>query len=298
MVVGSDGRWLAGKALVDDDIYNTAGFKFWLNNKEWYNENEVALFASDHHVLMDGRITLTGGARLVRNSAFGTFLCPKAGIAVNNENSSIHFGYNRGFKSPPLLKTNLHIKSNPDLNPEIADHFEFGGDYKIAESLTVGGAFFFIDGRDRADLAFVNGFPQIFDNIGEWQHKGGELTFDWMPVSRFAFRTGYTYMDVGINTQYNPKHQANLNVRTGWTILGREFSLNLNGLGISRIYAANDSKIRLADYVLLDLYADWQVHKYGSIVIGADNLLDKDYESVDGYPSPGRIITAGIRLEK
>jgi len=296
LIVGSDGHWLAGKALVDDDIYNNFGFKFWLNNREWFRENEVALFASDRQILMDGLFSLVGGARIVHNSGFGNFFCPKLGVSINRENSRIHFGYNRAFKSPSLLQTNLHKKSNPDLNPETANHFEVGGDYKITELLTVRGAVFYIDGDDQVGMKYIGGNPQGFENIGSWKHKGSELSMSWMPYPVFSLNAGYTYMDVGSNTQYNPKHQANLNVRTGWTLLGRELSLNLNGLGISSIYASNDSRDRLNDYMVFDLYADWRIHKYGSIIIGVNNLMDEKYESVRGYPLPGRVFTAGIRL--
>ena len=36
----------------------------------------------------------------------------------------------------------------------------------------------------------------------------------------------------------------------------------------------------------------------GSLVVGVNNILDKEYESVYGYPFPGTVFTAGIRLEK
>ncbi len=89
-----------------------------------------------------------------------------------------------------------------------------------------------------------------------------------------------------------------MRVGTGWTLLGRDLSLNLHGLGISKIYAANDSNNRLDDYFLLDLYADWRVHEYCSFLIGANNLLNKEYESISGYRFPGTVVTAGIRLER
>jgi len=298
LTVGADGRWIGGKALVDENTYNNKGFKFWLNNEKWYRENEMAVFASDRHVLMDGRVSIIGGVRIVNNSGFGSFFCPKLGATLYRAKSSFRIGYNRAFRTPSLLQTHLHKKSNSDLYPELADHFEIGTDYSFTESLAAGAAVFYIDGTNQVEMEFANGTPLGFDNIGEWKHKGGELNISWKPSSRLSLGAGYTYIDVGSNTQYNPKHQATMRAGTGWKLFGRDLSLNLHGLGISSIYAANNSKNRLDDYFLLDLYTDWRIYEHGSLLIGINNLLDKEYESVEGYRFPGTVITAGIRLER
>ncbi|MFC1607473.1 TonB-dependent receptor plug domain-containing protein [Candidatus Latescibacterota bacterium] len=296
LTAGFDGRVIGGKALVDDNIYSDTGFKFWLNNKTWYRENEAAVFVSDRQTLMDGRLTLTGGGRIVRNSNYGTFFCPKAGIAYSLDRTRFHIGYNRAFKTPSLLQTNLHKKSNPGLRPEISDQVEIGFHSTLPWTLTIGGAVFHMNGTDKVIMAYDNGVPQGFDNIGDWSHSGAEISTSWAPKPYLFIQTGYTILDVGSNTQYNPKHQVNLGIRTTGKFLGRELSLNLNGLGISNIYAANDSNNRLADYIVLDVFAELKVFEKASVVLGLDNILDKRYEAVHGYPLPGRVITAGIRI--
>jgi len=297
LTVGADGRWYAGEALVDDDVYNGSGFKFWLNNKKWYDENETAVFLSDRQILLDNRLVVMGGARVVRNSGFGTFFCPKVGTTLHGADLNVHFGYNRAFKSPSLLQTSLHKKSNPKLKPETADHFELGADYDIMESLKVGGTVFYIDGKDKPGMKVENGRPVRFENIGAWKHKGGELTLSYVHSRRFSFNAGYTYMDVGSNTQYNPMHQGTLSVHTSWRVLKRELNVNLNGYGVSKIYAGNDRENRLGDYVVLNLYSSMKVGRHAAVLFGVDNLLDKEYEAVYGYPFPGRVFTAGVRVE-
>lgn len=298
LIVGADGQRNAGKALVDNDKYLSSGFKFWLNNKEWFSENEGALFAADKHTFMNGKLSLIGGARLVRNSAYGTFFCPKAGAVLRLDDTKVHVGYNRGFKNPSLLQTHLHKMSNPDLKPEIADNAEIGADRTLISSLSAGTTLFYTRGTDKVEMKLVDGIPQGFGNIGEWKHKGAELTLHWLPSNHFVAYAGYTYLDAGSNTQYNPKHQGNLNLRTSWNVLKRELVLTLNGLAISGIYAGNNHESQFDDFVVLDVFADWRIHRYGSLILGIDNLLDRKYEAVQGYPMPGAVFTAGIRLER
>ncbi|MBA7560927.1 Vitamin B12 transporter BtuB [subsurface metagenome] len=298
LTVGADGQWNRGKAFIDDNLYMSSGFNFWLNNKEWYDENELALFALDRHLLYEGRVSLVGGLRAIRHSDYGDFYCPKAGVAFNLDKTTVHAGYNRAYKSPSLLQMHLHKKSNSLLNPEIADHFEIGAERSFLESITLGSTVFYIDGADQVGMVYSSGKPVSFQNIGKWNHKGGELTMNWLISSHVSLAAGYTYLDTGSNTQYNPKHQGNLNTRTSWTVLGREFLLSLNCLGISQIYASNDHKDRLGDYLLLDLFADWEIYSNVSFILGINNLLDKKYESVQGYFMPGSVITAGLRLDR
>ena len=140
--------------------------------------------------------------------------------------------------------------------------------------------------------------PLQFENVKTWKHSGGEFTARWSPYGRLSFDAGYTYIDVGPNTQYNPEHQVNFTIITNWAILNRDLTFNIHGLGISRLYASNNHKDRLPDYVNVDIFTDWNIHKYFSIQLGLNNILDKEYETVRGYPFPGFLFTAGIRLDR
>ena len=302
LIFGFDGRLIGGKALIDENKYQNGGFKFWLNNREWFDKNEMAVFASDRQILMDGRLSLIGGLRVVNDSEYGAYFCPKAGAVLSGEKYRIRLGYNRAYRSPSLLQTHLHTKSNPTLNPEVADHFEVGGDYYLMEKLTLGASLFYTDGRDQVEMVMQEmpwgTVPVQFENVKTWKHRGAEFTARWSLSKRLSLDTGYTYIDVGSNTQYNPEHQANFTITTSRAVLKRDLTFSIHGIGISRLYASDNHKYRLPDYVNIDFFADWHIHKYFTILMGVNNILDREYETVRGYPFPGLLFTAGIRLEQ
>ena len=48
------------------------------------------------------------------------------------------------------------------------------------------------------------------------------------------------------------------------------------------------------DYAILRLFGDYQITNAIKLVGRIENLMDEDYEEVDGYPALGRAIYAGL----
>ena len=65
--------------------------------------------------------------------------------------------------------------------------------------------------------------------------------------------------------------------------------------GIENPYSAKPVVyVRLKPYTLLNLNTEWNINKYLSLSVKIDNLLSTSYETMYGYPMPGRNFTFGI----
>jgi vitamin B12 transporter len=51
------------------------------------------------------------------------------------------------------------------------------------------------------------------------------------------------------------------------------------------------------DYERLDLAARYRLARHLEPYLRIDNLLDEDYEEVNGFTTPGRVLVLGLRAE-
>ena len=75
------------------------------------------------------------------------------------------------------------------------------------------------------------------------------------------------------------------------------------GLGVRYLHDVRDidgatfSTIQGDDYVVFRLFADYQLTDVIKLIGRVENLMDEDYEEVDGYPALGRTIFAGLGFQ-
>ena len=149
-----------------------------------------------------------------------------------------------------------------------------------------------------------------YTNLGKTRGQGFELSFGASPFRALRFRGDYTWLDTSVlegNTQFvegdplpnRPRHQVSLSAQSelGRVTLGGTFlfaserraeadfvSLAL-GLTTIEAYSRFDFRSRVALTRGLEAY------------VAAENLFDRQYEEVLGYPALGRSVRVGISWE-
>ena len=72
------------------------------------------------------------------------------------------------------------------------------------------------------------------------------------------------------------------------------------GVGLKYLHDVIDldggtwARISGDDYAILRIFGDYQITDSIKLVGRIENLMDEDYEEVDGYPALGRSIYAGL----
>ena len=76
---------------------------------------------------------------------------------------------------------------------------------------------------------------------------------------------------------------------------------NILGIGLNWVHDVEDldgasfSRIQGDDYTVFRIYAERKMIEEINFFGRIENLFDKSYEEVDGYPALGRAIYAGLR---
>lgn len=262
-----------------------------------YNRNHKSIFVDDSKDLTS---QLSLGLSF-RTDDFDGFdkVYTGGGVArykVSKENS-IHFSVSRSIRIPSFTELYYNDPTtlgNSGLSAEKSLNYQTGYDYK-KEGLSIGLTFFsrleedFIDWVKRS----TSQAKWQVENITEAKVFGIEnyLRLDINPTLKLD--SNYTYIDKCINDQgylykYGPnyiRHLTNIN-------------LNFNfSFGVQTIGLTYKKKPNRDGWLLLNTHLSGNIQKNFQIFLEITNLLNIEYQEIEGIPQPGRWFELGLRFE-
>lgn len=261
-------------------------------------------------------------------------ISPKLGLAyLVRKNIKLRLNYSQGFKMPTARqlaadfktgwgKYKTHYVGNPDLDPETSDTYECGIDMYYGafdSSLT----FFYTDFEDKIQQRpGKKKMEKTWKNLGEAELSGfeGETSYDiatfwdlnWKirPYFDFTYLTNYEDEETGKDLLYT----SDLNLSYGLTLSnldGLSSRINFSYVGEQDIQdwedydwktMAEPERIEKDDFIVADFSIEKRIlnfNSYGDLTLRGEvnNLFDKDYSYVKGYPMPGRSFYLGLRYD-
>ena len=222
----------------------------------------------------------------------------------------------RNLKEPGFFESfgvSFFAKGNPDLKPERSRTFDLGVEQRLLSGrLRAEATAFHHDYLDQIAFHIVDftTFQGTFINLGKTRGRGFELAVDAAPTDHLRFDARYTYLDgkilvsasdfdpvfaVGRPLLRRPKRQASFSahaergrVSAGATLVlvGRRADSDFVGLGLDE----NEG------YTRLDAQVHVQVARGLKAFVVGENVLDRQYMEVLGYPALGRSVRAGLRF--
>lgn len=272
------------------------------------------------------RVTAIGGLRYVHNESFGDRAVPEVSLGYLLWNGHgalgglrLHGGYSEGIKEPRLEESfgvgGFFIQPNPNLKPEQNRALEaglqqsfFSGKYSLSAN------YFNNLFRNRIDFTFD---PVTFEgeyvNVNKAMAHGAEVLLDGRPSRHVQVQGGYVYtsgqildapfqgtggfLSAGHDLIRRPKHSGNLLIAyvgrrlggsLGGTFIGRRSDSDFLGLVPPVTYTAG--------YGRIDLGAWYAIHPRVTAYANIDNLLNRHYEEVAGFPALRANFRAGLRF--
>jgi vitamin B12 transporter len=211
----------------------------------------------------------------------------------------LHASAGRAWKLPSFfaLASPPQLGGNPDLRPETVLGGDLGLDRRFeAADLDAGLTFFYNRYDDLIDFDFET-FTHL--NRSRVEAKGAELALGWTPGARLAVHLNATWQDV------EDLDTGPLRHRPDWVVGGRldwhpmdRLRLQLDAQGVSRAF---DEQIPVPErdtvpgYGLVGLAGTWNLGGGWDLKGRIDNLTGRDYETLIGFPGPGRSVRAGVR---
>jgi vitamin B12 transporter len=213
--------------------------------------------------------------------------------------------YGTGFKAPSLQQLfgansfggfGIFV-GNPNLSPETSDGFDIGFEQDFANRrMRVGLSYFEITIDDL--IAFNGTFTSLVnqDRADIYGFEGfAALALD----PKLTLRTDYTYTrsedGTGLDLLRRPKHKLSLDANwrprdavqfsAGAVFTGRRTDID----------AVSFTRIKTSSYAVARLGASYRLGQRWTLVGRIDNVLDKDYQTADGFQGLGRAALAGFR---
>jgi outer membrane cobalamin receptor len=271
------------------------------------------------------RLTLNVGARFQHNESFGNRGVPRVAaswmLARGRDvlsGTRLRFAYSEGIKEPRFEETfgegGFGIIGNPSLKPEENRSFEAGLEQALwAGKYGVSATYFHNIFRDRIDFNFdPTTFIGQYVNVNRALAHGAELELHGRPASRLRVDGGYVYtsteilaapfafdplLAAGAPLLRRPRHSGNLLLSyfgsrwggdVGCTFVGRRTDSDFLGLTPPVTHAAG--------YARVDAGGWFAITRNLTAYANVENVLDKRYEEVAGYPALKANFRAGLRF--
>ncbi len=305
------------------------------NNGAIGKYDNLAFFALSKFRLLDERLILSAGARMDSYEIKGggnkddqddvTFNLGAAYLITDHLKFRVNYG--QAFVMPTAESMlmdmsypnyGLLYEANPDLDPETSKTYEAGVEYETS-FIRAGLTAFYTDYKDKIETLYV-GYAAgrttyTYYNVDEATISGveGELSVDlggllnWgmevRPFVNFVYLDQYEDGETGDDLLFVSDRTLSAGIRASSP---DHFNVSLTvaytGDQDINVYDAYFNKVRATkgDFTVTNLAGNYKVFQQsnGNAVWlhgEVNNLFDKDYEYVNGYPMPGRNFFASVK---
>ena len=279
-----------------------------------------ALFAQE--AITRGRITARAGFRYVHNENFGNKVVPQAALSLVARRGGQSVGatrftvsYAEGIKEPRFEETfgitgTFPSNPSPDLLPEQNRALEAGVTQSFAGGKhTLSATYFNNLFRDQIQFDFVSN--QYF-NVAKSIAHGAELEWHSRLTSNLALNASYVYTSTQILSNpggvppfatgdpllRRPRHLGSLLLNHS----GKRWGGDVGGSFVGRrpdsdfLFGVVPAQDHTPGYARVDLGAWYAVNSHLTAYANVENVLDKRYEEVAGYPALKANFRAGMRF--
>lgn len=219
----------------------------------------------------------------------------RADYALADMGTQLQLSWGKAYKLPSFYALGNPIVGDPNLKPEDAENFEAGITQRLGDLGRWKVEAYATNYRDLID--FRPGAVPKLVNLSTVHVRGIEtsLELQWGTISATP-RLSYTNAR---NTLTNaalrdvPSWLAGATVNwqpdPAWTV-----SFDLNHTGRMTDNAVPTGDVALPGHERADLAVSYKVLPNMALKLGVDNIFDRRYEDVVGFPAPGAIVRGGI----
>ncbi|PUU94634.1 TonB-dependent siderophore receptor [Halanaerobium sp.] len=251
-----------------------------------YDEDNVnkAVYIQDKYAI-NKVIEVNFGLRYDKHQKYGSEISPELALNYSlNNNLNLVAAAGKSFRPPTYMDLYYPGFSNPDLKPEKSDSYEIGlkyNDQSCSRQIT-------FYKREIEDMISPDPLSYLPENIDSALINGVEFSAQ-RKIKDFQLEFNYNYLDAenestGKQIGDMPYHKYNVNL---------SYQINeANKIILENSYTGERmdyiSEADMGAYFVSDLTYIRNLNDKTSLSVEINNLFDKEYEVVDGYPMPGR----------
>jgi len=263
-------------------------------------------FYLQHQWIPFDPFTLLAGIRFFKESAFGSDRVAEVSAAywIAPWNLKLRGGWGEGFRVPTLNELFFPNFGNPHLGPETSQTIELGADWADGKDrLRFSATLFRTDVQDLIQTVNIGGGKFEPRNIGKARMDGVELELILRPWDPLRLSGSYTFLDAG----ERPSKEELLripNTTVGFTVGllpdHDRWQVSLQGSLVSSREESTglNRRDKTKGYLTLDLFAHWRWTPWLKAYVRVDNLTDRRYSEVLGFPAQGLTASVGVTVER
>jgi vitamin B12 transporter len=261
----------------NDYSYSTRNPKQTANTKGYYLEN---IFTPFDNLFLSASFRLEDHSQFDIHNTFSV----SGSYTFKPTNTKIKASFGEGFKAPSLYQLYNGTYGNPNLDPEESESWEAGLEQEIGKALTLGSTYFHTQIKDMLDTVGI--WPNLeYQNVGKARIWGIENFLNYNFNKNTKLNVCYTYLNTkdksdGTRLLYRPENKVLVKFET--KIKKLKICPSISYVG-NRIVS---STVKLKSYILADISFNYQVNDNLNTFLRFENILDDDYELVEGYQTP------------
>ena len=250
-------------------------------------------------------LTLVTGVRFFRESSFGSDQVADASLAyfIAPWNLKLRGGWGQGFRVPSLNELFFPNFGVPTLGPEKSQTSEIGADQVLFEGkVNWSGTLFRTDYHDLIQIVRASPTTSAPQNVGQSRIDGVELEVELKPWEVWTLTGSYTHLEAnerpsGEELLRTPKNTLGFSV--GFTP-SKKWETRLEGHLVSsrEESTGTNSRNKTKGYLRFDLFAQYRFADWIRAYLRVENLADRHYSEVLGFPANDFLATVGVTLER
>jgi len=281
--------WSGNKTTIGFDIKEYGGDA--RDSKSDYQSHYLTEWAPYIHTqqMLFRWMILSAGIRIEHHELFGYELLPKAGLVIHpRPATAFRLSAAKGFRSPSIRELYFWAPANPELGPDRFMNYEAGITQHFASLLSLEGVVFRTDG---SNLVQFSSPPPQWINSGLYTLYGFEFIAGLRPLSSLSLSASWSRSSLPENAYNIPAEKGALILDAKWQrfsshmdltyIAGRLGAEWLPGSAVPVLHDMNN-------YILLNMSIAYRFAAGFGIRVQLNNIFDQAYESLYGYPMPGR----------
>lgn len=286
---------LTGGAELRRESANVFSSSSFGNSAYDRSTNTTALFAQNE--FRSGALTLVPGVRYEHNSQFGGFTSVRLASAYNlNAQTKLKASFGTAFKAPPFDSLYFPDFGNPNLAPERSRGFDVGVRRELSRDGGLELTYF--NNRIRDLIGFD---PQTFKpvNINRARTSGAELSFDQDLGGGFRFISNGALLSTSSSSGpllRRPRFNLAADLLSRRGPIDADLSVLAQGRRFDADFVNEFKARQYPGFARVDLALGYRLKSGLQPYLRFNNLLNRKYEEVAGYPAPRFGVVLGIRL--
>lgn len=284
VTLGADYKKFEDKKVVED-MTNESRIKDY-NNK--------GIFIANTNKFFDDKTIITEALRYDKYSDFDNKTTGKIGIKqyiIDELNLSANYG--TGYNVPNLYQLHDVWAGNDTLQPEKTKSYDVSIEYKGFSA-----TYFNTKVKDMIDYNYTTwAYEQM---SGTSKLKGTEIAYKNSIIEDIFLNLSYTNLSAKDTNGDKLLNRPTNKFGFGVDYYGlKDFQFNINGEYIgsreSVNYLSSTKKTKTGNYTIWNAVVDYDINKNFSTYVKLDNILNKDYQIVDGYATSQRAAFVGLK---